>query len=1022
MKLTAEQEKAVYEEKKNILVSAGAGSGKTAVLTTRVIRKLKDKVNIDNLLILTFTNAAALEMKERIRNKIKEEPSLKEQLNYLDSAYIGTFDSFASTVVKKYHYLLNISKDFSIINSNLLNYQKNNFLEEILNERYLAKDPILFKLISSYCDKDDSNIKKFVLNLDNKLNLLLDKDKYLDEYIEKYFDDNKINNDIKLYVDKVFDIIEQIKDNLDSFNRMASSKNSSKLNDYLAPILNAKTYDELTKITLDRFPTLSNLEAELEYKDKIHSLLKELKEYFNYSSVDEIKNTIVSTFDVISFIVDIEKKLSNKVEEYKYSNNLFEFNDIAKFAIKVVNDNDFVRDELKSSFNEIMIDEYQDTSDLQEEFIKLISNNNVYMVGDIKQSIYRFRNANPTLFKEKYDRYSTNDNGVKIDLTNNFRSRSEVVNDINLVFLNLMSDSMGGANYLEQQMIYGNHDYDNYKDDKLNNNLEILNYNYDKEVKFKDNVCEAFIIANDIKNKIDSGIKIYDKDTKQFRKSEYQDYAILIDRSTSFDMYKKIFEYFNLPLEIWNDEKISDSEAFMLLKNVLNLIVKIKDNELDNEFKYLMTSILRSPLMDYSDQEIFKLFLNDTFKDNILYKKCLELTNYLDNHSIKELTLRVIDEFDFYNNLIKIGNVSSSLAKIEYFINNSETFASIGYNVKDFIGFLNDILSEENDIKISRLKESGNTIKLMTIHASKGLEYPICYYAGLSTKTNRQDMNDRFLFDRELGIIIPYDLDGLGKTIYKHFYAEKYISEEVSERIRLFYVALTRAREKMILVTKNLDNKVKDDMASFNDFLSYIYPKIEDRIKEVNLEELGLTRDYNLIKDSNYKEHIKLSNEVINVSELVIENDILQSNHYSKHSMELINSETKKKMEFGLKVHECLELVDFVNPDYTGIEPFIKNKIDTMLKQDIFKNIKNALIYKEYEFMYEEDNINYHGIIDLMLVYNDHVDIIDYKLKNIDDDAYIKQLNGYKKYIENKLNKNTNIYLYSIVDNVLNKL
>ena len=1021
MELTAEQNKAVYEDGKNILVSAGAGSGKTSVLTTRVIRKLKDKINIDNLLILTFTNAAALEMKERIRKNILDEPDLKEQLDYLDSAYIGTFDSFASTVVKKYNYLLNIPKDFSIIDSNLLNYQKNTFLNNILDYEYQNNNSVLFKLISSYCDKDDDNIKKFIINLDNKLNLLIDKDKYLDEYLDKYFTKDKIDNDIKLFISKVFSIVDDIKNNLANFSKISSTKNIDKLNEYLSPILNAKTYDELAKITLDRFPTFTNLETELEYKENIQTLLKKLKEYLIYASEEEIKNTIISTYDCVSFIVDIEKKLSSVIDEYKYANNLFEFNDIAKLAIKVVKENDFVANELKNSFNEIMIDEYQDTSDLQEEFIKLIANNNVYMVGDIKQSIYRFRNANPILFKEKYDSYSKDDKSLKIDLTNNFRSRKEVVDDINLVFLNLMFDHMGGANYLEQQMIYGNHNYDNYKDDSLNNNMEILNYNYDKEVKYKDNVVEAFIIANDIKNKIDAGIKIFDKDTKQFRESTYQDYAILIDRASSFDMYKKIFEYFNLPLEIWNDEKISDSEAFMLLKNVLNLIVKIKENELDNDFKYLMTSILRSPLIEMNDQDIFKIYLNDSFKETDLYKKCYELVSYLDNHSIKELTLKIIDEFEFYNNLIKIGNVSSSLAKIEYFINNSNTFANIGYNVKEFIGFLNDILDDDNDIRIGRLKTNGNTIKLMTIHASKGLEYPICYYAGLSTKTNRQDLNDRFLFDKDIGIIIPYDIDGLGQTIYKYFYKEKYISEEISERIRLFYVALTRAREKMILVTKNLDNKIKEDMSSFNDFLSYIFSKIEDRIKEVDLDSLELTRNYNLIKDDNFKEHIKESNERIIVNELNIDNSVLETKTYSKHNISLIDKDTKKNMEFGIKVHECLELIDLKNPDYTNIDSFMKNKIELMLKQDIFKDIKKANIYKEYEFMYQDENSLNHGIIDLMLVYDDHIDIVDYKLKYIDDEDYLKQLNGYKKYIENKLKKNTNIYLYSIMDNKVEK-
>ena len=310
----------------------------------------------------------------------------------------------------------------------------------------------------------------------------------------------------------------------------------------------------------------------------------------------------------------------------------------------------------------------------------------------------------------------------------------------------------------------------------------------------------------------------------------------------------------------------------------------------------------------------------------------------------------------------------------------------------------------------------------MTIHASKGLEYPICYYAGLATKTNRQDLNDRFLFDKDLGIIVPYDIDGIGPTIYKSFYKEKYIAEEIAERIRLFYVALTRAREKMILVTKNLDNKIKEDMTSFNDFLSYIYPKIENKIKEVDLESLELTRNYNLIKDSNFKDHLKPSNVVIAVNELSIDNSMLEESHYSKHSMALIDEDTKKKMEFGLKVHECLELLDFNNPNYNNIEPFIKNKIELMLKQDIFKYLSKAKIYKEYEFIDEDNNSISHGIIDLMLVYDDHIDIIDYKLKNIDDEAYIKQLNGYKKYIENKLNKDTNIYLYSIMDNKIEKI
>ena len=1019
MNLTKEQEEAInYKDNKNVIVSAGAGSGKTSVLSERVLRILKYDTNIDELLILTFTNAAAFEMKNRIRNKIKENPDLKKQLAIIDSAYIGTFDSFASTIVKKYNYLLNVSKNFKIIDQNLLNYQKHVILDKLFNIEYENNNPKLLSIISSYCEKDDKNLKEFIINLDNKLNLMIDKEDYLEKYLDNNFKDDKINENINLFEKYVFSIIDDIKTNLDKFNQIASAKNIEKLNNYLNPLINVSTYDDLYKIDLPTFPTLTNLETELEYKKNIQELLKKLKELIRFKDKEEIKKSILSTYDLVSFIIDIEKKLNICVNKYKFNNDLFEFNDIAKLAIKVVKENDFVKEEIKSSFKEIMIDEYQDTSDLQEEFIKLIANNNVYMVGDIKQSIYKFRNANPDIFKCKYNDYKSNLNGHKIDLTYNFRSRSEVVNDINLIFNNLMTDTLGGVNYLEQQMIYGNKDYDKYSSSD-NYNLDILNYQTEG-IKYSNNMIEAFIIAKDIRNKIDSGFKVLSKDG--LRNSTYSDFAIMIDRSQSFDMYKKVFDYFKIPIDVWTDEKVSDDIAFMLLKNILGLIIKIKEKEYDTEFKYLMTSILRSPLINATDQEIFNMYLHDDFINNDLYSKCFELSYYYDNNSIKELVLKIIDEFNFYDKLIEIGNVSSSLIRIDYFINSSEDFSNMGYSIKDFIDFLSEILDKDNDIKIGRIKGNGNTVKLMTIHTSKGLEYPVCYYASLFTNTNRRDKNDRYIFDSDLGIITPYDLDGIDQTIYKDLFNEKYIQEEMSERIRLFYVALTRAREKMILVTHDLEENHKKDMKSFEDFLATIYSKINTKIINVDLNELGLTRDYNKIKNSNYKDFINISNNKIDVKELDIKTNSIDNKSYSKDEVYLIDEDTSNNMHFGTYMHEVLELIDLKNPNYDNIDLFAKTKIENLLKQDLFKNIDKAKIYKEYEFMYTESNTINHGIIDLMLVYDNHIDIVDYKLKHIDDKAYQEQLNGYKKYIENKLNKNTNIYLYSIMDNKLNKL
>ena len=273
-------------------------------------------------------------------------------------------------------------------------------------------------------------------------------------------------------------------------------------------------------------PKNSMEEAKL-IKERISSLIKEVKKLCIYENVEEIKTGILNTKVYVSTILKIVEQLDRKTMEYKFSNDCFEFNDIAKLAIKIVEENEFVRNELKYKFNEIMIDEYQDTSDLQDLFISYISNNNVYMVGDIKQSIYRFRNANPKLFQEKYDNYSDNNGGIKIDLNKNFRSREEVLNDINLIFNIVMDFNIGGADYKKShQMIFGNSLYNEKGFNNQNNNLEILNYTYDNEKGFTKQEIEIFIIAQDIKKNISKKYQVFDMELGKNRDASYSDFAI----------------------------------------------------------------------------------------------------------------------------------------------------------------------------------------------------------------------------------------------------------------------------------------------------------------------------------------------------------------------------------------------------------------------------------------------------------------------------------------------------------------
>jgi ATP-dependent helicase/nuclease subunit A len=1035
---TDEQWSAIYEDNKNIIVSAGAGSGKTAVLTERVIRKLKDGINVNELLILTFTKAAAEEMAERIRKKIKKIPELKEQLNLLDGAYITTFDSFSLSIVKKYHYLINVSPNIGIIDASIIDLEKEKIMEEIFLEHYENKDFLFLQLINNFCIKDDKEIKEYLISISNKLDMLSNKEEYLTNYLDNYFKEDKINRDVILYLNLIKEKIPNIKDNLVKISYL-NNDYSSQLEESLTNLFNATTYNEIaTTISHLKLPNAPRgSEEELKnLKASIGDTIKEIKTLCSYKDEEEIKELIYLTKDNIQVIITLILEFTKRVDAYKYARDCYEFNDIAIMAINILKDNPEVREELKHFFKEIMIDEYQDTNDLQEEFISMIENNNVYMVGDIKQSIYRFRNANPYIFKNKYDTYSNpNNNNLKIDLNKNFRSRQEVLDNINLIFNLVMDDLIGGANYVEShQMIFGNNSY--LKEDvKHSNDLEIYNYNYSKELGYNKEEIEAFIVANDIIKKIDSNYLVFDKDEGYLRKINYSDICIIMDRSTDFELYKKIFSYLHIPLSLYKDNSMNNDNDIYVINNIIRLTIKIHNCELDTEFRYLFTSICRSFLLQESDSTIFDYFINNNFKDSNLYQDLLEISKVIDSISITNLLDIIIDKFNYYEKIITITNIKDNLIKLDKIKDMATTMENLGYNIYTFSEYLNNLIKEEYDIKYSSSTVSSNSVKIMTIHKSKGLEYPLCYYTGLYKKFNISDLKDTFLYDKAYGLIVPYFKEGIGETIYKDLLKDKYLKEEISEKIRLFYVALTRAREKMILVmpvsddypefdnTTVLAHSVKETYRSLEHIINSVIFRISDKCINIDLEKENLTKDYNLINIKNYKDYLNNTCNKIIVEEINVPQEVIESTSFSKKTNKLITKEERKKMDLGTSIHEILELIDFNNPDYNLIgEDFYKDKVKKFLESDILKDKSEAKIYKEYEFIYVKDNTEYHGIIDLMLEYSTYIDIIDYKLKNTDDENYNKQLNGYKEYIESITNKKVNIYLYSIIGSEFTKL
>lgn len=1021
MNLTPEQQLAVDLEGTNIIVSAGAGSGKTAVLSERVIRKLKDGIDIRNILMLTFTNEAAGEMANRIRKKIKK-AGLTSQLEFLDQAYITTFDAFALSLVKKYHYVLNIDKSIDIIDSSIIDLKRNEFLEEIFLSLYEAKDEKFLKLIGDFTTRDDEVIKKAILSINKNLDLKYDKEDYIDNYINNFYNNKYIEQLFAEYFNYLKKISLELEDSVLILENFMDSSSYENIYNSLSKLFRPNSYNDLYKnnnIVLPRFTKVDS--SGISVKENIQELFKELNELVIYSE-DELKNNYFCTRDYVEVILKIIKMLDEKINLYKKEHNSYEFTDIAKMAISIVKDNEDIRLELKDKFNEIMIDEYQDTNDLQETFIKLLENDNVYMVGDIKQSIYRFRNANPLIFKDKYDRYSINNGGKKIDLLKNFRSREEVLYNINEIFAPLMTQDIGGINYKESHaMVYGNKAYIEKGANDYNNYLDILTYN-NEDKKYTNDEIEAFIIAKDIKKKIEEKYLVFDFDKECNRDVTYNDFCIILDRGSKMSLFKKVFEYLDIPMEVYKDNNLIEENDIFIIKNIIGLILSIKDGIYNKNLKYYFTSVARSYIGNLCDNEIFKCFEeNKIFKTDI-YNKCYEISKDIDIMTPNILLKRIIKDFNFYDKFILVGNVDAAIKRINYLLELSKNVENLGFSIIDFSNYLNEMIDSDQEIKYKEAKSNSISVKIMNIHKSKGLEFPICYFAGFPKTFNISDLKNKFMFDNKYGILTPFYKEGIGETFVKTLVKNNYYLNEVAEKIRLFYVALTRAKEKMIMVMPNIDDKkyVKDEISfmdgikfrSFYDFIKSISGNLAKYMISVDLNNVGVTKDYEFSKS--------LSKNMVNNEEanmLFIEDEIpfieIEKKHASKTIKEILSVSDEKTLEFGTKIHELLELTDFKKANTDN--KYVNHLLNTF-------DFNSAKIYQELEFSYELDDVLYHGIIDLMLEYEDKIFIIDYKLKNIDDENYIKQLNVYYNYVKCISNKDVHMYLYSILDNVTKEI
>lgn len=1003
IRYTDEQLEAITIPVYNTMISAGAGSGKTKVLTQRLFNHLANNIDVDRLLVLTFTNAAAAEMKQRVIKLLVEDNSLDQsiknnQLNKIDSAYIMTFDAYSLFLVKKYHQLLNVDKDIDIADSNIINGITDKYLDEIFEEQYLSND--VFKdIISKYCVKDDDVVKGFVKDLNKKLDLIYDRDNFITKYNNTFFSNTHLNNELDSYTSILLQKLKQVDvllneiSELDDINRCFTCWEG---------INNLNSYEEVRSYVANISAVRKKNKEEYDkdaliLKDKIKDIIKEINELTKYDK-STLFNDVLINKDYVNCLLDLAEELNRRINIYKKENNLYDFIDIAKLAIEVVDKNDDIRESIKNNFYEILIDEYQDTSDIQELLISKISNNNVYVVGDIKQSIYRFRYANPDIFKKKYEDYSKGIGGKKIDLTNNFRSRFEVLRDINLFFNKTMSSSVGGADYVNgHQLVAGNLSY--LKDEKYK--CEILSY--EKQKGIDSAYIEAQLIADDIKQKVHV-FQLKD------HLCDYRDITILVDRSSKFDVFKEVLTANNIPTFIETEEKMSESDLLTVIRSIFKLLV--------NYDKHAYISLERSFLCETSDEDIFNNIKNNIVFDSPTYIKINNIKTNIDTKTISNILDEIMDSFDVYGKLVKIKDVHASNVKIDYLYQLANNLNNLGYTYKDFNDYLVDVFDREDDIKFRIGSEVENAVRITNYHKSKGLEYNVVYYPCLSYSFNQQDKKGDFLFDKNHGIIMPAFINnrGLRDTFIKELYKYNYDLEDIGEKIRLFYVALTRAKEKMIIINSfdekidpvdyPLDDMTKASIKNYSSMLTYIKNDLTNFIINKDIPEI--------LENTSTKDiftSLTKSNKLVLKPNIEVIPQEVTTSHFSKQAG-LIDQTTLDKMELGTKIHYYLEMLDFKNPDYSYVDNKYINKIKQFMNSPLLENIKEAKIFKEYEFM---DN-GKHGFIDLLLEYKDKIVIIDYKTKTIDDVHYDEQLNGYRTYIESLSSKPVYCYLYSIID------
>ncbi len=1001
MKWTKEQEQAIYEKNTNILVAAAAGSGKTAVLVERIINKIiNENIDIDKLLVVTFTNAAASEMRERVLNAIyeklendSENQNLQRQITLLNKASICTIDSFCLDVVRNHFYELdNVSPNFRIGDTTEIELLKQEIIEEIFEKKYEEEDKDFNTLINTYTSyRDDTPLKEIILKIYNYIQSNPFPEKWLNEKIEMFNLEEK-KEEYSDFSNTVWgeELLKEVEEELiDDITALQDIEDSlsfdQELNKFWQTIRSDIDMLQTLKNNLDNWDRAYEISKNINFvtwpRKKIESSIKEeakiirddvkkkLNKVINKILIcdsDEAKQDIQDMYNVLDKLKYVILEFQEEFSKRKRERNIVDFNDIEHLTLKIllketeegkIEPTDVAK-KYKEKYIEIAIDEYQDSNLVQEYILNAVSKgDNIFMVGDVKQSIYKFRQAMPELFLDKYKNYKKiedkkQEDNLKIKLFKNFRSRENVLKFTNLIFQDIMSNLLGDIEYNQEEYLNLGAQYPEEKQN-LNTEINIIDLkeneeeqsnvstedlnesveNEEQQERIEDIELEARFVANKIKEIVQNKYQIWDAKKDKYRDIKYKDIVVLL-RSTS--NIAPIFEQeiIRLDMPVFSDssQEYLDSIEIQTIMSLLKII--------DNPMQDIpLVTVLRSNIGKFTDDELVEIRLSDKYenyytcmkkakldvnpklKDKIqrFFESIEEWRKEQEYLSLDELIWKIYIDTGYYNYVGLMPNGALRQANLKMLFQRAKQYESSNFKgLYNFINFIEKLRLSSGDLGAAKLiGENDDVIRIMSIHKSKGLEFPVVFLSSTGKQFNLMDLNENILLHQEMGIGVKYinyerqvQYDTLTKTAMRN----KILVETLSEEMRILYVALTRAKEKLFIT--GLSKDYEKEAENIEKQICR-YPKYLDKINPILVKKYKRYLDWIMLVYNYEKE---------------TEKSFVDFNIYKKK--ELLDSfENIKKEEIDAK--EFLEKQDVDNDKIKKIEEILNWSYDYELSTTI---------------------------------------------------------------------------------------